>query len=107
MAERAFPAAPVAVYGGTRVIASPFQFSLTDDDNLQIVSVNSLAGVVAPTISAALLGMVSHLSPGDWRVGAPFFFCAGLQFAGTLVALRHFRRRSYAATPAVDASISS
>jgi len=45
VAERAFPAAPVAVYGGQRIIASPFQFSTTDDDNLQIVSANSLAGV--------------------------------------------------------------
>lgn len=43
--ERSFPAAPVS-YGANRVIASPFQFSLTDDDNLQIVSANSLAGVV-------------------------------------------------------------
>lgn len=46
MAERAFPAASVASFGGGRVIASPFQFATTDDDNLQIVSANSLPGVV-------------------------------------------------------------
>lgn len=43
--ERVFAAQPVG-YGGQKVIASPFQFATTDDDNLQIVSANSLVGVV-------------------------------------------------------------
>lgn len=45
MAPQEFLAGP-AVFGGGRVIASPFQFALSGDDNLQIVSANSLAGVV-------------------------------------------------------------
>ena len=32
--------------------------------------------VVAPVVSAPLLGTVSHLPRGDWRIGAPFYFCA-------------------------------
>ena len=41
--EQVFVAQPVA-YAGNRVIASPFQFATSEDDNLQIVSANSLAG---------------------------------------------------------------
>ena len=48
--------------------------------------------VIAPVVSAPLLGMVSHLSPGDWRIGLPFYFCAALQLCGTVIAIRHFRR---------------
>lgn len=43
--EQVFVAQPIA-YAGQRVIASPFQFATTEDDNLQIVSANSKAGVV-------------------------------------------------------------
>lgn len=43
--EQVFVAQPLA-YAGQRVIASPFQFATTEDDNLRIVSANSLAGVV-------------------------------------------------------------
>ena len=56
-----------------------------------VAALNSLASVVAPMIGASLLAMVSHLPKNDWRVGAPFFFCAALQLAATLVALRYFR----------------
>jgi MFS transporter, DHA1 family, tetracycline resistance protein len=35
---------------------------------------------------------VSHLPPSDWRVGAPFYFCAALQMASMLVAWRHFSK---------------
>jgi DHA1 family tetracycline resistance protein-like MFS transporter len=35
---------------------------------------------------------VSHLPPGDWRIGAPFYFCAAVQLLSMLVATRHFRR---------------
>lgn len=43
--ERVFAAQPFAS-AGQRVIVSPFQFATSDDDNLQIVSANSLPGVV-------------------------------------------------------------
>ena len=56
-----------------------------------VASLNSLASVLAPLIAAPLLAMVSHLPKNDWRVGAPFFFCAALQLAATLIALRYFR----------------
>lgn len=42
--ERAFIASPLSVAGG-RAIASPLQFFTTGEDNLRIISVNTLAGV--------------------------------------------------------------
>jgi len=48
--------------------------------------------VFAPMISAPLLAMVSHLPQGDWRIGAPFYFCAVLQAAALVLAVAHFRR---------------
>jgi DHA1 family tetracycline resistance protein-like MFS transporter len=54
-------------------------------------SLNSMMAVFAPAIGAPLLATVSHLPHGDWRIGAPFYFCALLQAASTLIALRHFR----------------
>ena len=56
-----------------------------------VSALNSLMAVIAPVVSAPLLGMVSHLPAGDWRIGLPFYFCAVLQLAGTLVALWHVR----------------
>ncbi len=50
-------------------------------------------GGVAPVIGAPLLGMVSHLPQGDWRIGAPFYFCAALQAASLVLAAIHFRRQ--------------
>jgi len=60
---------------------------------------NSLTAVIAPTIGAPLLAMVSHLPQGDWRIGTPFYFCAVLQAASLLLAIAHFRaeRRAHAA----------
>ena len=55
-----------------------------------VSSLNSLAAVVAPLIGAPLLGMVSHLPQGDWRIGAPFYFCALLQAMAFYFAWRHF-----------------
>jgi len=55
-------------------------------------SLNSMMAVLAPAIGAPLLATVSHLPHGDWRIGAPFYFCAALQAASTVLALRHFRR---------------
>jgi DHA1 family tetracycline resistance protein-like MFS transporter len=62
-----------------------------------VASLNSLASVFAPVLGASLLALVSHFPKNDWRVGAPFFFCAALQLAATVIALRHFRRLSGAA----------
>ena len=53
---------------------------------------NSLMVVFAPVIGAPLLTMVSHLPKGDWRIGAPFYFCAVLQAAALVLAISHFRR---------------
>ena len=65
-------------------------------------SLNSLMAVAAPLFGAPLLGAVSHLPPGDWRIGAPFYFCAALQAAALALAWSHFRARPSAplATPA-------
>jgi MFS transporter, DHA1 family, tetracycline resistance protein len=57
-----------------------------------VSSLNSLMAVIAPVIGAAMLGFVSDLPLGDWRIGAPYYFCAALQAVAMLLALRHFRR---------------
>jgi MFS transporter, DHA1 family, tetracycline resistance protein len=62
-------------------------------------SLNSMMAVLAPAIGAPLLATVSHLPHGDWRIGAPFYFCAALQAASALIALRHFRRVRRSAEP--------
>ena len=56
-------------------------------------SLSSLMAVLAPALGAPLLGLVSHLPQGDWRIGAPFFFCAALQTASLGLAVLHFRRQ--------------
>jgi DHA1 family tetracycline resistance protein-like MFS transporter len=58
-----------------------------------VASLNSLMAVIAPTISAPLLGIVSHRPPGDPWIGLPFYFCALLQCCGAFIAIRHFRRQ--------------
>jgi DHA1 family tetracycline resistance protein-like MFS transporter len=68
-----------------------------------VSSLNSLMAVVAPVLGAPLLGMVSHLPRGDWRIGAPFYLCAALQLAGLVLAFLHFRgqrRARHGAAPA-------
>jgi DHA1 family tetracycline resistance protein-like MFS transporter len=57
-----------------------------------VSSLGSLTAVVAPLLAAPLLGVVSHYPLGDWRIGAPFYFCAALQAASLVAALIHFRR---------------
>ena len=57
-----------------------------------VSSLNSLMAVLAPMIGAPLLAMVSHLPPGDWRIGMPFYFCALLQGLALCFAWAHFRR---------------
>lgn len=63
-----------------------------------VASLNSLMAVVAPIFGAPLLGVVSHLPKGDWRIGAPFYFCALLQALSLTLATRHFRRQGLAVT---------
>ena len=58
-----------------------------------VSGLNSLMAVIAPVIGAPLLAMVSHLPMGDWRIGAPFYFCAALQFTALVLAFVHFRRQ--------------
>jgi len=67
-----------------------------------ISAVSSLAAVIAPMLGAPLLGLVSQLPRGDWRIGAPFYLCAALQFASLVIAFIHFRglRRNRLATQA-------
>jgi DHA1 family tetracycline resistance protein-like MFS transporter len=67
-----------------------------------VSSLQSLMAVVAPVVSAPLLGIVSHLPRGDWRIGAPFYFCALVQLAALTLAFVHFssaRRSRLAAEP--------
>ena len=56
-------------------------------------ALNSLMAVVAPVLGAPLIGVVSHLPQGDWRIGAPLYFCAALQALSLLLAWRHFAHR--------------
>jgi DHA1 family tetracycline resistance protein-like MFS transporter len=57
-----------------------------------VASLNSLMAVIAPVIGAPLLGAVSHLPAGDWRMGMPYYFCAALLATATVLAARHFMR---------------
>jgi DHA1 family tetracycline resistance protein-like MFS transporter len=69
-----------------------------------VSGLNSLMAVVAPIVATPLLASVSHLPRHDWRIGAPFYFCAAVQFVSLCLAWRHFRRmrrlrRAAAAAP--------
>ena len=65
-----------------------------------VSSLNSIMAVMAPVIGAGLLGLVSGLPKGDWRIGAPFYFCAALQALSLYFAWRHFSRTPIAAPAA-------
>ena len=70
-----------------------------------VTSLNSLMAVIAPVLGAPLLGVVSEFPRGDWRIGAPFYFCAALQLLALLLAWIHFRgarRARLAARVAAD-----
>lgn len=54
-------------------------------------ALNSMMAVLAPMIGPTLLVWVGHLPHGDWRIGAPYYFCAGLQALAAALAIRHFR----------------
>ena len=57
-----------------------------------VSGLQSLMAVLAPVLSAPLLGIVSHLPQGDWRIGTPFYFCALLQAAALGLAWMHFNK---------------
>ena len=57
-------------------------------------SVGSLGVILMPLLGTFLLGAASHLPPQDWRVGGPFFLCAGMQAVAIFVAHRYFRARA-------------
>jgi MFS transporter, DHA1 family, tetracycline resistance protein len=56
-----------------------------------VSALTSLTAVVAPMLGAPLLAAVSDLPRGDWRMGAPFYFCAALQLASLGMAVWHLR----------------
>ena len=73
-----------------------------------VSSLNSLTAVVAPVLGSLLLGVVSHLPRGDWRLGLPLYCCAALQGLAVCVAAHHFARQrrrqtGAAATPSTIA----
>jgi len=57
-----------------------------------VSSLNGLMAVLAPMLGAPLLAAVSHFPQGDWRIGAPFFFCAALQVGSLVLAVLYLRR---------------
>jgi MFS transporter, DHA1 family, tetracycline resistance protein len=57
-------------------------------------SLMSLTAVIAPLLAAPILAAVSDLPKGDWKIGAPFYFCALLQLTSLGFALVHLRRPS-------------
>ena len=67
-----------------------------------VSSLGSLMAVLAPMLGAPLLALVSDLPKGDWRIGAPFYFCAALQTVSLGLAFVHFQRhpKSSVSTPA-------
>lgn len=54
-------------------------------------SISSLGVIITPIIGTAILAEVSHLPPGDWRLGSHFLLCAAMQATAVLVAWRYFR----------------
>jgi len=84
--------------GGTVAASVQSMISSAADSRSQgqtmgaVSALNGLTAVIAPMLGAPLLGMVSHLPRGDWRIGAPFFFCAALQLASLALAVMHLRR---------------
>jgi DHA1 family tetracycline resistance protein-like MFS transporter len=60
-------------------------------------SLNSLMAVFALLFGSSLLATVLHFPRGDWRIGAPFYFCAVLQTISLTLAFFHFHKRKRAA----------
>lgn len=60
-------------------------------------AVNALNGLMAafgPLAGTLVLGTVSHLPAGDWRIGMPFFCCALLQAVAMILAIRYFHEEA-------------
>jgi DHA1 family tetracycline resistance protein-like MFS transporter len=72
------------------IISSAADASTQGQTMGSVSSLNSLMAVIAPVIGAPLLGAVSHLPRGDWRMGASFYLCAALQLAALVLAWIHF-----------------
>jgi MFS transporter, DHA1 family, tetracycline resistance protein len=69
-----------------------------------VASLNSVMAVLAPVLGSGLIYFVSELPRGDWRIGAPFYFCALLQALSLFFARRHFARSGGTAAPLAQAS---
>ena len=63
-------------------------------------SIGSLGVIVTPLLGTGILSAVSHLPPGDWRVGSSFFLCAAMQAVALIVAWHYFRSHRYAGVKA-------
>lgn len=57
-----------------------------------VSALNGFMSVLAPMLAAPLLALVSHYPQGDWRIGAPFYFCATLQLVSLSLAVVYFRK---------------
>ncbi len=69
-----------------------------------ISALNSLMAVLAPVLATSLLAVVSDLPRGDWRIGAPMYFCAALQALALLLAVVHFRRQRHLGRLALEST---
>ncbi|MEO8543418.1 MAG: MFS transporter [Burkholderiaceae bacterium] len=93
-----FAVIAVNLLGGTVAAAVNSMISAAADSRSQgqtlgaVSSLGSLMAVIAPTLGAPLLAMVSDLPRGDWRIGTPFYFCAALQTVSLMLAWWHIRR---------------
>ncbi len=63
-----------------------------------VASLNSLMAVMAPVLALELLRWVSHLPPGHWLIGLPFYVSASLQALAALLAYLVFKRQRLQAT---------
>lgn len=91
----------VNLLGGTVTATVQSMISSAADSKSQgqtmgaVSALNGLMAVVAPLLGAPLLAIVSHYPQGDWRIGAPFYFCALLQVASLALAVLHLRRHRH------------
>ncbi len=94
----------VTVAASVQSLISSAADSRSQGQTLGAVSaLNSLMAVVAPMLAAPLLALVSHYPRGDWRIGAPFYFCSLLQLVSLGLAIVHFRRHRRSVHAARDA----
>ena len=98
----------VFAFGATAAIQSLISNAADSRSQGQVLgaisSLNSLMAVIAPMLGAPLLATVSHLPPLDWRVGAPFFFCAVLQGLAALLAVRYMMTHRVSDKPTTQTS---